>query len=327
STVGLGRDVNRELLQTAAGMGGGRAYFTDDPRNVPRIFVHETTSQKQNDAIEQPTHIRVRERADFMKGLEFGRAPTLRGYVSTQSKERPAQTLLESDSGDPLLARMRVGLGFALAWTSDLKPRWSADLLRWPEFANFFAQLVREHLRKAESDELPMHVAIDGDVSRVVVDAIEADRRFIHGLHSEVTLLDRHGNALETLPLTEAAPGRYEGALDLPGVGSFSVRARHRIDGRELGESRAEISNPYPAEYAPRPADGALLARLAARTGGRSVPDPRAVTRPARKAVMLREELWPYAAWLALALFFIDLILRRVRLFDRGFSVPNRSRQ
>ncbi|HEY2733168.1 MAG TPA: VWA domain-containing protein, partial [Polyangiales bacterium] len=39
STVGLGRDVNRELLQIAAGMGGGRAYFTDDPRNVPRIFV------------------------------------------------------------------------------------------------------------------------------------------------------------------------------------------------------------------------------------------------------------------------------------------------
>ena len=42
STVGLGADVNRSLLQQAANLGGGRAYFTNDPANVPRIFVRET---------------------------------------------------------------------------------------------------------------------------------------------------------------------------------------------------------------------------------------------------------------------------------------------
>ncbi|HEX4351389.1 MAG TPA: hypothetical protein VHZ95_00720, partial [Polyangiales bacterium] len=100
---------------------------------------------------------------------------------------------------------------------------------------------------------------------------------------------------------------------------------RHRLDGRTIGESRAEISNSYPAEYAPRAADGALLARVSARTGGRALRDPRDVERPARTPVTMREELWPYAAWLALALFFIDLILRRVRMFDRGFATRDRS--
>ena len=38
STVGLGADVNRGFLQNLASLGGGRAYLTNDPNNIPRIF-------------------------------------------------------------------------------------------------------------------------------------------------------------------------------------------------------------------------------------------------------------------------------------------------
>ena len=44
STVGLGADVNRTLLQSIASIGGGRSYLTNDPHNVPRIFMRETTT-------------------------------------------------------------------------------------------------------------------------------------------------------------------------------------------------------------------------------------------------------------------------------------------
>jgi uncharacterized membrane protein/uncharacterized protein YegL len=318
STVGLGRDVNRELLQTAAGMGGGRAYFTDDPRNVPRIFVHETTTQKRNDAVEQPTRLHVRERADFLKGLDITGAPALRGYVATQAKPHPAQVLLESDSAEPLLARVRVGLGFALAFAPDLKPRWSADFLRWPEFANFFAQLVREHARKSETDELPMQVEVQADSAHVSVDAIDSEDRFIHGMTSRVDVLDARGESVRSAQLREIAPGRYEGSVPLPGFGAFALRATHSLGGAGLGESHAQAQNPYPSEYRPEPANLALLARVAALTGGRELQRSSDVWRPARKPVTVRQELWPYAIWLALGLFFADLLLRRVRVFDRG---------
>ena len=44
STVGIGGDVNRSLLSEIADVGGGRSYFTADPRSIPRIFVRETTT-------------------------------------------------------------------------------------------------------------------------------------------------------------------------------------------------------------------------------------------------------------------------------------------
>jgi uncharacterized membrane protein/uncharacterized protein YegL len=319
STVGLGRDVNRELLQTAASLGGGRAYFTDDPQNVPRIFVHETTAQKRNSAVERPTRMRTREAADFLRGIDMARAPVLRGYVSTQPKPQPAQVLLESETGEPLLARMRVGLGFVLAFTPDLKARWTADFMRWSEFDRFLSQLVREHLRKPEAEELPMSIDVLQNRAQIVVDARGPDERFIQGMLSQVELVAPEATSTSAVTLRETAPGRYEGSLLLPGYGAFALRATHKLAGRLLGQSHAQAQNPYPIEYLPQPPNAALLGRAAALTGGRALTDPAAAWRPARSAVPIRQELWPYVTWLALALFLVDLLLRRVRLFDRHF--------
>jgi len=317
STVGLGRDVNRELLQTAASLGGGRAYFTDDPQNVPRIFVHETTTQKRNSAVERSSRLRVHETADFLRGVDIARAPPVRGYVATQAKPRPAQVLLESDSGEPVLARMRVGLGFVLALTTDLKARWSADLMRWPEFDRFLSQLVREHMRKVEQDDLPMSVEVAQGRAQIVVDARTPDQRFIHGMSSRVEIAGPAGSS--TLMLRETAPGRYEASGPLPGFGAFTVHATHSVTGRVIGQSRAQAQYPYPLEYLPAATNGALLARAAALTGGRALSEPSAAWQPARARVPVRQELWPFVAWFALLLFLVDLGLRRVRLFDRDF--------
>jgi uncharacterized membrane protein/uncharacterized protein YegL len=317
STVGLGRDVNRELLQSAASLGGGRAYFTEDPRNVPRIFVHETTSQKRSNAVEQPTRMHTREPAEFLRGIDLAAAPPLRGYVATQAKPRPAQVLLESDSGEPLLARVRVGLGYSLAFMPDLKGRWSAELLRWSEFDRFLSQLLREHVRKPEVDELPLRASVEAGRAHVVLDALGPDQRFIHGLDSRVEALAAGVPADRSARLQETAPGRYETWLPLSGFGARALRATHSLDGHPLGRSHAEVQNAYPAEYAPAPPDAALLARAAALTGGRELRAEAEAFRPARRATSVREELWPYLAWLALGLFLLDLALRRVRLFDR----------
>jgi Ca-activated chloride channel family protein len=316
STVGLGRDVQRDLLQLAANMGGGRAYFTDDPANVPRIFVDETTTHKRTSVVERPTRMQLREPADFLKGIDLANLPALSGYMVTQPKPKPAQVILESDTAEPLLARVRVGLGYVLAFTPDLKGRWSAELLRWPGFDRFISQLVREHLRKAEADELPMTVAVRAGVAHISVDAYDPEHGFIHGLDSRVNLVGAAASAVDR-PLTEAAPGRYEAELTLPGYGSFRLRATHRLGGRAFGHSHADAPNPYPPEYEVEGADPSLLARMSALTGGRALENVDSVFRPARRSVAAPEELWPIAIWLGLALFVLDLVLRRIRFSSR----------
>jgi hypothetical protein len=321
STVGLGNDVNRSLLQQSAALGGGRVYFTSDPHNVPRIFVRETTTVGQNSAVEELVRVRALEPADFLKGIDLESAPLLRGYIATRAKARPAQVVLESELSEPILARWRVGLGWVLAWTSDVKPRWAADWLRWRGLPTFFGQLVREHMRERRHDQLPMRATLEGDELLIAVDAIGPDDRFINGLTSSVTIegpIEAETERMRTtLALAQRAPGHYEARTRLSRYGSFALNAVHEQGERIVARSQAQVSYPYPEEYRAGAPDRALLEQVATLSSGHALRSMRELFDPGRERIQAHEELWPYLVALALCVFLLDLWLRRVRLFER----------
>ncbi|UJR81079.1 VWA domain-containing protein [Sandaracinus amylolyticus] len=328
TTVGIGADVNRSLLTQLADLGGGRSYFTSDARNVPRIFMQETTTVTRNDVVEEYVRARVVAPADFLRGIDVASAPFLRGYVATRARPAPAQVILESELGEPLLARWRVGLGWSLAWTSDVKARWSTEWLRWGGFSRFWVQLVREHMRERERHELPMRAEVIGDEARVVVDAIGENDEFVNGLASTLVVEGPMGartseRIREEHVLRQTAPGHYEARFPLSRYGSFVLRAEHRQDDRLVAESTSELVRPYPREYASLEPDLALLDRLSEVGRGRRDPSPDALFDPAGESVRRREEVWSPLLFAALALFVIDLLLRRVRLFDRAFRAAS----
>lgn len=317
TAVGLGTDVNRTLLQAIANMGGGRVYFTDDPNNVPRIFVRETTTVGRNSAVEEMFQAHVAEPADFLAGIDVASAPFLRGYVATQPKPAPAQVLLTSDLGEPLLARWRVGLGWALAWTSDAKGRWATDWIRWQGFSPFWGELVREHMRHERQEELPMRADVHDGVAHVSVDALGADDTFLNDLRSELSVIDPPGSARHAAPepiaLHQRAPGRYEARVPLHGYGSFVLHARHAREGRPFAHSDAQVSYPYPPEYAMQEPNRALLTRVSRLTGGRELAAPDRLFDPGSDRIASAVDCWPSLVFLALGLFLVDLLLRRVR--------------
>ena len=108
--------------------------------------------------------------------------------------------------------------------------------------------------------------------------------------------------------------------------GSFVLTAEHRREGRTIAESHAHLENPYPREYMTLEADEALLARAAEVTGGSAEPTPDVLFDPQGEEITHHEELWPKLLYLALVLFVLDLLLRRVRLFDRRFRAAPRRR-
>lgn len=343
SIVGLGADVNRGFLQSVANLGGGRAYFTLDPHNIPRIFTRETATVSRSSAVEeffQPTLV---SRADFLRGIDLAGAPFLHGYVATQAKPEPAQVILESDTGEPILARWRVGLGWSLAWTSDIKNRWAVEWLRWPGFGPFWSQLVREHMRQRRRQTLDMRAEVEGDAVRVSVDALDGEDRFMNDLQSSVTITGPLGGRRGGAPdangdgdgdsdsdsdalirqehvLQQIAPGRYEARFPLHRYGSFVLNAVHRREGRVVAESHAALPNPYPREYADIEPNEALLARAASLTGGKKLEKATEAFDPRGEKIRAHEELWPRLVWVAIGLFLLDLLLRRVRLFDRDFK-------
>jgi uncharacterized membrane protein len=331
STVGLGADVNRALLQSVANLGGGRAYFTNDAHNIPRIFMRETSTVARSSAVEEYFQPIVVERADFLRGIDLRTAPYLHGYVATRAKPAPAQVILQSELAEPILARWRVGLGWSMAWTSDVKNRWAVEWLRWPGFSRFWAQLIREHMRQRRRQTLDMVADVRDGSAHVVVDAIGGDDSFMNGLDSKVTVTGPMGapraeREEHELELRQTAPGRYEAQLPLERFGSFVLTAEHRREGVLVAESHAQIENPYPREYMTLEPDLALLARAAEVTGGGAEPTPDALFDPRGEVITHHEELWPELLFAALALCLLDLLFRRVRVFDRRFrAAPART--
>lgn len=323
TTVGLGPEANAELLRSIADSGGGRFHAVPDPNSLPKIFTRETELVAQQAAVEEWFPVEQVGNADFLKGISISSAPLLHGYVSTELKPPPAQLILQSDRGEPILARWRAGLGWALAWTSDVKNGWAVEWLRWPNFGRFWGQLVREHMRVKRRREVDMKTEVDGARVTATVDAFTADERFDNEWQSKLIVrrVGSKGDPRE-VPMRQVAPGRYAADFELDGFGSFLLRAEHarkERDGslRPVGVSFAHVSNPYPREYASFEPDIDRLTRAVHAAKGEIDPPPAQLFDPQGEQIIKHAELYSRFVLASLVLFLLDLLVRRVRLFDR----------
>jgi uncharacterized membrane protein len=331
TTVGLGGDVDEQLLKMIADVGGGRYHSVPDPNNLPRIFTKETEMIARAAAVEEWFPVTQVGDAAFLRGVDVRTAPNLHGYVSTKMKPTPAQELLQSETEEPILARWRVGLGWTLAWTSDVKSRWSVEWLRWPGFEKFWGQLVHEHMRQKHRRELDMRAEVVNGRLRASVDAFGADERFENNLISKLNIIGPEpGGQTKSVDFRQTAPGRYEVDYPLEKYGSFLLRADHTREAeggamRQVAVSFGHVSNPYPKEYASFEPDIPTLEKAAAATGAGVDPSNiAAIFDPAGEKVTYHEELWSRFVYAAIAVFLLDLFVRRVRLFDRKF-LPKRA--
>lgn len=330
TTVGLGDQTDQELLRALSELGGGRFHFVPDPNSLPKIFTRETELISRQAAVEEWFPVEQVFPAAFLKGLAVNSAPLLHGYVATQLKPPPAQLILQSDRGEPILARWRVGLGQTLAWTSDLKNLWAVDWLRWPGWSPFWGQLVREHMRQKQRTELPMKTEVIGNTVHALVDAFTVDERFDNNMVSQLTVIGAETKGKpRQIPMKQTAPGRYEARFDLDRYGSFVLHAEHAKEDAKTGELRpmavsyGHIQNPYPREYASFEPDLERMKQIASAGGGRVDPPPAVLFDPGDEKLLYHQDLFGRFVGAAIGIFLLDLLVRRVRLFDRKF-LPKR---
>ncbi len=331
TTVGLGDGADADLLRMIADTGGGRFHAVPDPNSLPKIFTRETEMISRQAAVEEWFPVVQTAPADFLKGISVQTAPLLHGYVATELKPHPAVQILASDQDEPILARWRVGLGWSLAWTSDVKNLWAADWLRWASFSKFWGQLVREHMRRKDRREIDMKTEVVGGRVRAVVDAFTADERFDNGMQSRFFVVGpAPGRDRREVTMRQTAPGRYEADFELDRYGSFLLRAEHAREAPsgamdQIGVSYGQVSHPYPREYASFEPDVERLSRAVLAAGGSVDPEPAAVFDPGEEKITTYEELWQRFLYAALIVFLLDLLVRRLRMFDRKF-LPRRRR-
>jgi Ca-activated chloride channel family protein len=328
SAIGVGDGADQSQLKLIATRGGGRFQLTRDPASLPRLFSKETSQVSRRSIVEEPTPVKVQKRADALAGIPLETAPPLGGYAVTRPRPR-AELLLAAPSGAPLLARWQVGLGQVTAWTSDVEPRWSAAWMRWPPFAKFWAQVTRATMRRRAANHFPLRATLDGIRVTLAVDAIGPDDRFLSGLDARVVVTAVAARGApppeRRITLAETAPGHYEASFraDLPS-GALLFQGALTRAGAPVGEATGRLALPFAPELRPSaPATGddsdtlrgpALLAAVAARTGGRVVTNAVDVLDPGPERRETRQPLYTPVLLTALGLFLVDVLLRRVRL-------------
>jgi hypothetical protein len=129
--------------------------------------------------------------------------------------------------------------------------------------------------------------------------------------------------------LSQTAPGRYEAQVPLDRYGSFTLRAELAQAGAEGGGRATAISfghasYPYPPEYSRFEPDRDLLERAASAGAGKVQASLEEMFDPRQQFVVHRKPLWPRLIWVALGVFLLDLLMRRVRLFDRKFTAGSK---
>jgi Mg-chelatase subunit ChlD len=310
STVGVGIDVDRALLEMIADTGAGRFHLTQDPNQVPQIFVQEASTVSRTNIVEEPIRaIRV-DRSPVTEGIAWERAPYLLGYVATKPKTG-AELLLRTERGDPLLARWRFGLGKVVVFTSDCKNRWAVEWLGAPLFARFWSQVARDAMRPRESGSFSLEVlpSVRGVSARLTV--IDSEERFADGLKPTLSVEGPDGT--QQLAMSQVAPGEYAADLSLRALGATRIEAT-ASDGRGgVRRAYASYSQPWPAERSFGPPDLAVGRTLAAATGGIVNPTPSEIWERRGTPVEEYRDLWPRLVLLGLGLYLLDLFIRRIR--------------
>ena len=310
STIAVGAEADRVLLGNIANWGAGRAYVVDDAAEVPQIFTEETERATRPNLMEEPFNLLVRKQVEMFTGIDFNAAPPLKGYTSTQIKDT-AEELLLSDEGSPILARWHYGLGQTAAFTSDVKDRWAADWLEWNGYGKFWTQLVRETMRRQEDERADAFRAYrQGKNAYITINRIAPDGTFENMLAPRIAVTDPAGRTI-SIETNQVGPGKYEAILPVTERGDYLFRAL----GSSLDSSRALVYS-YPKEYQFYPPRLELLQTISQATGGDFNPTVEDLFLDKNETTVLAKQLWPYLVTLALILFFVDILLRRVRLFE-----------
>jgi uncharacterized membrane protein len=260
--------IESQKLHAIASQTGGHYYRTDDPSQLPAIFIKEAKSLQRSllhETVFTPT---IGTPSPVVDGL--GELPKLRGYVLTTAKGGAAQQLLngpavadQQDAFDPILSVWPQGLGRVAAFTSDLGPHWGADWQKWDRFPTFVDQLMADICR-------PSHLKMLAYPSgREAVIEVEDLRSGASTLQIAATVSGPDGKS-KTVVLQQTAPRTYRAGVPLWGNGRYHVTAQTREGARRaLAVGGFGAIATYSPEHLQFHSNRRALQEIADRTGGR----------------------------------------------------------
>ena len=299
-------DANAELLTELTETSNGHFVPVQSLQELPMVLT-EAVRETQRYIVQEPFQPVISAPSEpIVDGI--GIPPTLHGYIATTEKDT-ARVFIRSHKDEPVLAGWNIGLGKAVAWTSDIKSAWSKEWIPWHNFGKFWGQSVNWVLPAADADaDFDLTVSLRHGAAEVSIDTQTPSQASY-----EVRVAGPDGTS-EPIEMQQITLRRYNGAFQVPNSGSYIVTAQREGDGHKRTEV---LSLPYPVEYTEFEVNTDLLKTLASETAGIYEPTPTQIASPAGTPIEKQVSL-AHALLIAAALFFVlEMILRRYSIANR----------
>lgn len=241
SSVAVGHDADRQVLEYLGDYTGGRNYYASDFHSVPSIFTRETyLAAKKYLNNEEFTPVQVEER-EFFPYRPF---PLLKGYVGTGIKD-DADLILKSHLDDPVLAAWNYGLGKVVVWTPDLNGYWSDPWIHWEGFQQQWSHLINGCLSSQNGDMIKLQLTREGGEIRIFASVLDQKP----GAQLEM-IMQTDQEAAKEIILEQVAPGKYSGDFSIDKVGDYVFTARLKDHDELICSATRIIHVDYSPEYA-----------------------------------------------------------------------------
>ncbi len=317
STVLISGHAGPQTMQYMADQGRGRFHNVVSPNDLPQIFIKETMVILKSAIYEDPFRPKLAASTELVRGIGAAEYPTLHGYVSTQPKAR-AEVPLLTEKGDPLLAHWQYGLGRAVAFTSDAKPKWARMWMNWDKYRQFWTQTAQWSLRRVENADFTTEVNIDKGEGVLSVEALDPQGNYQNFLNLQTIVVSPKGDR-QMVRLEQTGPGHYEARFPTKDIGGYSLNLMDLRDGKVAGQQFLGASVNYSPEFNATEPNLHLLQQIVEASGGKmlpmqpTTPDDHPFLHDRKKTFQPRD-LWEFLMKLAICLFPLDVGVRRIQI-------------
>ncbi|MBN1980043.1 MAG: VWA domain-containing protein [Chitinivibrionales bacterium] len=316
STVAVGGDADRKLLEQLARNSGGRFYVTDKPDSIPKIFTSETKLVAQNVIVEQKEKPAIARDHEVAAGIDLSNIPSISGHVVTYPKKNAVTVLTASDH--PLLSVCRYGLGKSVAYTSDFTGAWGREIVQWDAFNRFVSQMVRWAQRKEGRNTVEARFTTTSTAIHGVVECRNKTGNYLNGLELKVRLFHASDTVDTTFSCVQTEPGRYQVMMPVDKSGDYYL-SLFSGDSVSLPPRLFACSILQGQEFAASYPNYSLLQTLSTMTGGHlisfnSLGQELFQTRKQTKDQ--KRELWHYLVIIALIAFIGEILIRKIAMLN-----------
>ena len=239
STVAVGVDSDRALLQMLAETCGGRYYYSDVSTDIPRIFAQEVYLSGDTYIQNGSFSLSVSSSSRITRGLFETGWPVLNGYIASSPKTN-SSVLISSDKEDPILTVWQCGLGKTAAWNTDITGEWTGSFSGQDDYVQLWKRII---------DYTAGSASINDDIAEVRNEAGHAVISYTAKDYTDETgvsavYVNEEGER-EEIELTCIAPGLFEAELDYENPGVYSINVRRS----EAGDVTNNINTAYAVQY------------------------------------------------------------------------------